>query len=292
MTQLPSKVIDNLLKVHLTPMLTQQGFRRIGRTYYRTNQSWQELINIQLSYHSNRESGSFTINLGIFHEPTSNALGNNIKLPHEYDCQIRERLPKLINGIDAWWKFDTSTDIKKLGENTNETVFTIGLPYFQQYKSLSDIFHAVEKSPSSPIIKGVLAYYDGNTDKALEYLNSYSMYGGKKENWRQRQAHDVAQRIGLLIDPPKDNIHLCLSLIASSENDELQTRKKVNKIHDLLITNIPFNGENYFYNSTFDYPVYKFHIYGVDEDNLRRALEPIMKKAQILFKVTTLDVIT
>src|SRR5689334_21260305 len=94
MEQDPSKVIDKLLADFVTPVLKEQCFKKVGRTYYRQAEEWQDVINCQAGRWNSREEASLTFNLGVFHPETSKAAwgDNSPKTPHEYDCQISLRI--------------------------------------------------------------------------------------------------------------------------------------------------------------------------------------------------------
>lgn len=283
--QSPAKVIDDLLKTHVTPALKERGFRKIGRTYYRQHESWQELINVQANRWNSAGDGMFTINVGVFHEPTSQAVWGKYapQVPHEYDCQTRSRIGRLLGEGDKWWAFNDKTDLSALGQ---DVLATLGEPvqaYFNQFQSLSDILAAVKQSghTNAPVpsrMRAALAFYAGDQAGSLNYLEA-----GAQTGEARREAADTAKRLGLPFDPPQNEDHLTLSLFVSPETEVKAAGKLADAIHLRILNMLTAGDSMYLYDRDFTYPTYTFELYGADATEMRERLAKVMIYAQKKF---------
>jgi hypothetical protein len=111
------------IQAEIFSFLKPLGFKKKGRTFNReTETGIYQVINLQSGRYEFGDTyvipglrenfyGKFTVNLGISIKELYE-LGNHNKptnFYHEYDCQIRDRLPHLTMQKDFWWTISSNT---------------------------------------------------------------------------------------------------------------------------------------------------------------------------------------
>ena len=130
-------VLEHVLSSGLRPALSADGFRRSGRAFHRTTAECLHVVDVQASRYNERDSGRFTINLGVWYRPLHELMDwmPRTKLPRAHDCAIDERLGMLIHGRDVWWEFDTTTDPEALARRVVRDWRRHGAPFLSALSS-------------------------------------------------------------------------------------------------------------------------------------------------------------
>ena len=116
------KNLDSI-QADIFSFLKPLGFKKKGRTFNRqTENGIYQVINLQSGRYEFgdkyvipglRENyyGKFTVNLGVLVKELYELDIHNkpTDFYHEYNCQIRERLPHLTMGKDFWWTISSNT---------------------------------------------------------------------------------------------------------------------------------------------------------------------------------------
>lgn len=135
----------------ISKYLKAKGFEKKGRNYNRPAE--EGLVQV-ISFQSGtfpigkyeipglRESkyGQFTINLGIAVPEIRKVAHPNFAVPtfwKEYECQIRDRLGRLLYKKDHWWTI--TDDMEGISEEIIEGLESKGLPWLDQYNTREKI---------------------------------------------------------------------------------------------------------------------------------------------------------
>jgi hypothetical protein len=121
----PSKLIDELLKVHLKPAIIKLGFNSKSQIFFRRNHELIEIISLQKNKWNDSDRASFTINLGVYWPKVEEIFGNQYRTfpPKEYECTLRQRLGSLFNdGNDFWWDVTFGSKIELVGLEVVEKI--------------------------------------------------------------------------------------------------------------------------------------------------------------------------
>jgi hypothetical protein len=140
----PSKLIDELFKVHLKPAITKLGFKCKSQILFRQNSEQIEIISLQKNRWNDSNSASCTVNLGVYWPKAEEFLGGSYRTfpPKEYECTLRKRLGPLFNdGGDFWWDVTLDSDIQFIGLDVLEKIHNYGL---QWLKKAADLDEAVK----------------------------------------------------------------------------------------------------------------------------------------------------
>lgn len=101
-----SKLVDEVLRLGLAPVLRGAGFSKSSHTFRRTLDSTVQILNVQGCWTNTAGDESFTINLGV-HFPQVDALtgkGETRRLPSVADALLNIRAGHLMGkGADRWW---------------------------------------------------------------------------------------------------------------------------------------------------------------------------------------------
>ncbi len=140
----PSKLIDELLKDYLAPMMKDKGFRKIGANFWRDNATVIDVLNIQKSQWNDAWEASFYVNLGsywkAFHRDQSTEFKS--KFPREYDCTAFSRVPE--PSVKAW-TLRPDSDSSQVGTILTETVQQIAFPWFEEMHYEANILSHLKK---------------------------------------------------------------------------------------------------------------------------------------------------
>jgi len=130
----PSKLIDELIKDYLAPVLKNNGFRKSGLNFWRDNVNVIDVLNIQKSQWNDAWEASFYINLGVywkaFHRDQCAEFKS--KFPREYDCTVFSRV---LEPTAKTWGLRPDSDLSQVGTILTETVQQIALPWLQEMRS-------------------------------------------------------------------------------------------------------------------------------------------------------------
>jgi hypothetical protein len=167
-----SKIIDEIIKAELAPLLKQFGFKKKARNFYREHSDRTDVINIQSSQWNAGLEGKFTVNVGV-HFPAISELTDAppVKgLPKEYDCTIRERIGLITEeNRDTWWEVNPETDQDVVANDLALKVNSICLPWLELMSELNNVKTGVVKN-NRAIVAACISLHQGNTSEAKEYL--------------------------------------------------------------------------------------------------------------------------
>jgi hypothetical protein len=198
--------LDELVKKHLQPLLKSRGFHRKSRTWNRREADFTQVIHIQASRWNQADSGSFTINLGIFVESLYRVFAGED--PNQFirdtECILRKRIGYVSNGAprqktDRWWRFDGNTDLAGLGKEINESLESYAIPFLDRNSSLraieaflsSDISWEA-RTPTARIYLAIIKHRLNDRHAARELLKEVASH--RQPVWQER-AHVVASRL-------------------------------------------------------------------------------------------------
>jgi hypothetical protein len=130
-------VIEHVLSAGLRPALNADGFRRSGRAFHRTTAECLHVVDVQASRYNDRDSGRFTLNLGVWYGPLHELMDwrPRTRLPRAHDCAVNERLSMLIHARDVWWEFDENTDREALARRVVRAWQRHGAPFLSALSS-------------------------------------------------------------------------------------------------------------------------------------------------------------
>lgn len=173
----PSDAINQVVALHIAPILKEKGFKKLGRTWVKDLTDYSFIINVQASRWNNSDvDAAFTINYGIYVPSIYPLLFGNQKpkSPKEYDCVLRKRVVES-NKKEIWWNAYNYDDITKLGQEIELEVTNQCLGFFGKIRSLVDILSLVQPSLAEgapwSLLAGALIYAElGNTKQADAYF--------------------------------------------------------------------------------------------------------------------------
>src|SRR5690242_8611133 len=90
----PSKLIDELVRDYLAPVMRDKGFRKSGANFWRDNENVIDVLNIQKSQWNDAWEASFYVNLGVYWRAFHRDQGTEFKskFPREYNCTASSRI--------------------------------------------------------------------------------------------------------------------------------------------------------------------------------------------------------
>ena len=134
------KRIDEIITLDLGPRLKVAGYRKRGRTFHAASPDHVKVVNVQASRWNEGNTGSFTVNLGVFF-PEVATLSEARPLrgpPKEYHCTVRQRLGLLMHdGKDIWWRIDSTTVSEVLARKVGTAWSVFARPWLERVSDLS-----------------------------------------------------------------------------------------------------------------------------------------------------------
>ena len=134
----PSKLIDQLTKDYLAPLMKEKGFRKSGANFWRDNENVIDVLNIQKSQWNDAWKASFYVNLGAYWKAYHRDRGTEFKskFPREYDCTVFSRV---LEPTVKTWSLLPNSELDQFGSILTETVDQIALPWFDEMHSATNI---------------------------------------------------------------------------------------------------------------------------------------------------------
>lgn len=202
-------IIQKEIFLFLKPL----GFKKKGRTFNRqTEDGIYQVINIQSGRYEfgdkyvipgYRENlfGKFTVNLGVMVKEIYELESHNKPkdIYHDYDCQIRERLPHLTIRQDYWWTI--SDDNNKTATEVIDGLSSQGLDWLHNFDNRDMICKNIgtfESSSSRAKLDVAIIELHRDRKKAeklfQDYYDNIEIKNGHKE-----YVKGLADRLGVTL---------------------------------------------------------------------------------------------
>jgi hypothetical protein len=143
---------DSVIKEGFQDLLKPLGFKKKANNFYLQPDTIGQIINVQKSRWGNKDSISFTINVGIFvpeywlkvHNVSNKELP---AYPTETQCLIRKRIGDLREDQhDTWYDINERTDEQQLISEMRNNLTGIILPYFSRLSSREKILQELDSA--------------------------------------------------------------------------------------------------------------------------------------------------
>ena len=135
-------VIKAIIAETITPDLKAAGYRKQAFTWRKQVEDVVKIVNVQLSRWNQSHESAFTINLGIYHELFHAERGMSPigKSVNEPDCDVRERIGRLMGKVDYWWTVAHNKDNHKVKEGVRYNFVNHALPWIEGFGSLPEMY--------------------------------------------------------------------------------------------------------------------------------------------------------
>lgn len=141
MTEITKKI--RAITSLLTEPLKKAGFKRHGMDFSRQFNESLQVVNVQLSKWNSRDSGKFTLNIGVHFSDIAKLIFGSDPMPanpKEPRCLIRARVGMLMPGDgDKWWTVTAKTDEERVAEEVIAACVDCVLPWLEQFKTISNV---------------------------------------------------------------------------------------------------------------------------------------------------------
>ena len=127
------KLLDELVREWITPLLKSKGFKKAGLAYERDEADTIVVIGYQRS-RDGGECDRFTVNLGIGSKRifAFDDKRTNKRTPIEL-CHWRMRLGRTLeHSADTWWELCSRSDVSVVGRAHQEVLTTKALPLLER----------------------------------------------------------------------------------------------------------------------------------------------------------------
>jgi hypothetical protein len=183
----------------LSPVLRQDGFVRHSLNFSRTAGEALQVINIQLNRYNSNESGSFTMNIGVYFERIAKLLPGTFPMPanpKEPNCIVRTRVGTLMpNATDFWWTVTPQTDVTALAKEVGTAYSKYAIPWLARLETVSalattkpgkhEVRHAWTAA-AAMVVLGDRAKATQLVEAELEWLKVDPLYA-QRENEKLRE---------------------------------------------------------------------------------------------------------
>lgn len=194
-------LLNEFIKLHISPMLKSEGFRKKGTTWNRHNGKMVDVIDLQKGRIKKDGSVDFTINIGLWIEDVWKPCWDKptLEFVKEEDCFPRFRIGFLLDNyktkfIDKWWVL-TEKDMPSSEEEIRSAINQKVFPFFKKYNKMSDVLSFVESNipirlPLEHIYLAILWYISGQREDSMQMLNELA----NDKHWGMK-AKDILQRL-------------------------------------------------------------------------------------------------
>jgi hypothetical protein len=128
----PTKLINELLKVHLAPFMKGAGFRKSGAYFWRESGLVIDVLDLQKSQWNNAWEASFYINLHVYWKDFQEAIGRPFKskFPKGHECTLFTRVIKLDKST---WSLKPDSNVETLASLLIQEIQKEGFPWFEEH---------------------------------------------------------------------------------------------------------------------------------------------------------------
>jgi len=157
-----SKVIDQILREYLVPLMKSHGFNKRGQRFWRNAGHVVDVLDLQKSQWNISSRAEFTINIGVFW-PAINAQ-SEVRVtslpPATCECTITERIGRLFgSGLDLWWRVRGKEDLVRRGQDVQRKVIRFALPWLESMHSVREMVAYQRRHPCLFDTKAVRRYF-------------------------------------------------------------------------------------------------------------------------------------
>ncbi len=179
-------MFKDLVKIFVSPLLKQHGFRKNRLTWNKTVDGLIQVVDFQVSRFSSPEEESFTINLGVFYPDIWHKCWAKEppKFVNEEDCFPRVRIAQILNGYsqeatDYWWTCNAEVEIDKIGKEIKMLLEKKCLPFLDEMLDLQNVIRLyssgpVKLTPIEKIYLAIMKYSIGDIDSSIDLLKEVS----------------------------------------------------------------------------------------------------------------------
>ena len=134
----PSKLIDELIKNYLAPMMKDKGFRKSGANFWRDGSNAIDVLGIQKSQWNDAWKASFYVNISVYWRAYHRDKGTEFKgkFPRGYDCTVFSVISEPTLNV---WSLRPNSDLDQVGTILTENVKKIAFPWFDEMHSEANI---------------------------------------------------------------------------------------------------------------------------------------------------------
>ncbi|RSK33976.1 DUF4304 domain-containing protein [Hymenobacter metallilatus] len=172
------------------PEIKGLGHQRNGSNFrYYDAAGWGRIVNVQRSAYNDRNTISFTLNVGLYllEAERANNWGRTSGPKFlEPDCLVRKRVGNLMGSPVSWYELTDLTPVASVEEHVHQDVVRFVVPYLREIGSADDIVQRLlrERWPNDENgIRG--AYACGYRAAALHWLEEEleaTIYRYRKDN--------------------------------------------------------------------------------------------------------------
>lgn len=152
---------DLFLREHITPLLSERGFKKKGSTFGLRGTGVWGILNFQKDRWSTRDEVGFTINVSLFSDflgqQDIHGLGgafSDRKVPAEVACHWRERIGSLFPARqDTWWRVPDGWIRQRLIDDVQGALVDHAIPWLRDHRSDEAILEDRGFASGSPTIE-------------------------------------------------------------------------------------------------------------------------------------------
>jgi hypothetical protein len=142
---------EKVIKGGFHELLKPLGFKKKVNNFYLQLDTIGQIINVQKSAWGNKDSISFTINIGIFVPEYWLAFYNKSDkglpdYPTQPECLIKKRIGELRNQHDTWYDINERTDEQQLISEIKKNLTDFILPYFNRINNTERMIQELDNS--------------------------------------------------------------------------------------------------------------------------------------------------
>ncbi len=132
----PSKLIDELIRSYLAPLMKAQGFRKSGQNFWREENDTIDVLTVQKSQWNDAWSASFYVNLGVYWKAFHRDEGSEYTsaFPREYDCTVFSRV---LEPEENSWTMQPDSDLSRVGNTLVRAVQESAFSWFKEMHTYS-----------------------------------------------------------------------------------------------------------------------------------------------------------
>lgn len=185
--------IDKLIKSALVPMLEPLGFSRKARNFWRRQPSFIGVVNLQGNKWNEGDSGSFTLNFGVYFPELAKVLGAAVcDSPDEAECHVRERGGMLLDPPgDRWWELGPGRDEVAVAEEVSALVKERGLRWIDDHADCMRLSETL--LAQRPVLRAAILHVSGQSPQAAALIEAHV----RKEPLRAHPWLPLARAMGL-----------------------------------------------------------------------------------------------
>jgi hypothetical protein len=174
------EIIKQAVQSGVVPLMREHGYRKNSTNFYKSENGWITILNVQSSRWNTADSAQVVINLGTYSPALAEIMERDLRMPDPPQlgyCSMsqRMRIGEFDADRDRWWGVTPETDPAKLANFMRIAIVEKGLPWLDRMTDAATVAKSAEDRQSY-WEAAAWALILGDRKRAAEFVRLWIVY--------------------------------------------------------------------------------------------------------------------